>query len=197
MAFYDTSATIPPELRTEHFFLRPIRVSDVELDYEAVMATRESLRLWEQSSWPEDHFTVDDNRADVVEMEERHDAHRAYTYTVLDVTGVRCLGCVYMFPHDASFLTRATITPVGENAWSDCDAAVYFWVRQSEMDQGADAVLLQELRAWFRNEWQLKNVVFVTSAMFQQQVDLFDATDLTHQFELTEPEKAGKFLVYG
>lgn len=197
MTFYDPAADIPSDLRTGRFYLRPLTTADSELDYEAVMETRASLRLWEQSSWPEDHFTVADNRADLAEMQERHEANRAYTYTVLDPTGTRCLGCVYIFPHDASFLAKASVTPTADAVWSASDAVVYFWVRQSEMDRGADAVLLQELRAWFRKEWQLENVVFVTSEAFQHQVDLMNASDLEVQFELTEPEKSGRFLVYG
>jgi len=40
----------PPELKTEEFALRPIVVDDTEMDYAAVMETREHLRLWRQST---------------------------------------------------------------------------------------------------------------------------------------------------
>jgi RimJ/RimL family protein N-acetyltransferase len=132
VSFADPSEPVPAELRTDEFVLRPIRATDAELDYRAVMETREYLRLWEQSTWPADDFTVDANREDLVGLEERHDAHRAFTYTVLDPDGVECLGCVY-----------------------------------------------------------------VTSERFTQQADLIDSTDLILKFELLEPDKPGKYLVFG
>ncbi|WIX79732.1 hypothetical protein QRX50_02720 [Amycolatopsis carbonis] len=98
MPFTDSTEPVPPELKTDEFFLRPIVVGDTEKDYAAVMETREPLRLWRQSTWPEDEFTVEENRIDVVDMEERHAAHRAFNYTVLDPAGTRCVGCVYVFP---------------------------------------------------------------------------------------------------
>jgi hypothetical protein len=82
---------VPAVLRTEEFVLRPIVADDAELDYAAVMETREYLRLWRQTTWPEDDFTVEENRKDLVECEERHLAGRAFTYTVLHPCGSECL----------------------------------------------------------------------------------------------------------
>lgn len=130
MRFTDSTEPDPPVLRTDEFTLRPITAGDTEMDYAAVMDTREDLRLWEQGTWPEDDFTVEDNRVDIVEMEERHIDLRAFSYTVLDPDGTSCLGCVYVFPTGASFLAKAEVTPVGDDRWEDVDAVVYFWVRR-------------------------------------------------------------------
>jgi hypothetical protein len=186
-----------PELKTEEFALRPIVVDDAEMDYAAVMEAREHLRLWRQSTWPEDDFTVEANRQDLVDLEERHAAHRAFTYTVLDPDGTRCLGCVYVFPTSATFLARSTVIPVGEDTWADVEAVVFFWVRLSQMKLGMDERLLSALRAWFRDEWKLEKAVFVTSEQFIQQVELMDRSDLNPKFELLEPGGPGKRLVFG
>lgn len=186
-----------PELRTSEFVLRPITAHDAAMDHDALMETREHLRLWEQSSWPEDDFTVEANRADLADLEQRHAAGRAYTYTVLDPPGTECLGCVYVFPTHATFLTRATVTPLGDDAWTDVQAVVYFWARRSRMETGLDARLLAALRTWFAETWTLERTVFVTNEQFTQQVDLIESTDLTRRFELVEPGKAGAYLVYG
>ncbi|MGO1393383.1 GNAT family N-acetyltransferase [Agrococcus casei] len=197
MSFTDSNKPVPSELRTDEFKLRPITVDDAALDYEAVMDTRVSLRLWEQSTWPEDHFTVGDNRQDLAEMESRHNAGRAFSYTVLSLDDSECLGCVYVFPHDATFLAKSTVVAVGDDDWTATDAVVYFWVRSSGMESGMDARLLEALRAWFRDEWQMSNVVFVVSKQFEHQVELLRATDMAVRFELTEPEKSGSFEVFG
>jgi hypothetical protein len=195
--FTESTEPVPAELRTEEFALRPIVVGDTERDYAAVMETREQLRLWRQSTWPEDGFTVEANRLDLIDLEERHAAHRAFTYTVLDPGGTTCLGCVYVFPMSATFLTKSTVTQVGEDGWADVDAVVFFWVRLLQMEIGMDERLLSALRAWLHEEWKLDKTVYVTSESFTQQVDLMRRTDLKVKFELLEPGKPRKRLVFG
>jgi hypothetical protein len=197
VSFTDSAEPVPAGLRTEEFVLRPIVAGDAEMDYAAVMETRAHLRLWEQSTWPEDDFTVEANRKDLVGLEQRHSAHRAFTYTVLSPDGARCLGCVYVFPTDATFLGRSAVTPVGDDRWADVDAVIFFWARRSEMETGLDGRLLTALRAWFHDEWQLERTVYVTNEQFRAQVDLIEQTDLHLKFELLEPGKPGKFLVFG
>jgi hypothetical protein len=195
--FTDATEPFPAELKTEEFALRPIVADDAEMDYAAVMETREPLRLWRQSTWPEDDFTVEANRKDLIDLEERHAAHRAFTYTVLDPDGTTCLGCVYVFPTSATFLAKSTVTPVGADAWSDVDAVIFFWVRLPQMDTRMDERLLSALRPWFNEKWQLDKTVYVTSEQFTQQVDLMNRTDLNLKFELLEPDKPRKRLVFG
>lgn len=197
MSFTDPNQLVPADLRTEEFTLRPIVADDAEADYAAVVETREYLRLWQQSTWPEDDFTVDANRIDLTDLEERHAARRALTYTVLDPAGTECLGCVYVFATSATFLVKSAVTSVGDDEWADVDAVVFFWARLSRMEMGMDERLLAALRAWFQEEWKLKRVVYVTNEQFQQQLDLINRTNLTLKFELLEPGKPGKYLVFG
>ncbi|MBN9240991.1 MAG: hypothetical protein BGO97_14860 [Micrococcales bacterium 70-64] len=195
--FGDASRAVPAELVADEFRLRPITADDAALDHAAIMETREELRSWEQSTWPEDGFTVDDNRADLAGMQERHDADRAYSFTVLDPTGSECWGCVYVFAISAAFLERSHVRALGPRAWEDVDAVVYFWTRASRTAVGMDARLLAELRAWFAQTWRLERTVYVTNEQYAHQVALLAATDLELQFELREPDKPGTYLVYG
>ena len=50
MVFNTDDVHAPAGLRTDEFLLRPICASDAELDYEAVMESKELLHRWEQSS---------------------------------------------------------------------------------------------------------------------------------------------------
>ncbi|GAB2474867.1 hypothetical protein GCM10027063_14680 [Promicromonospora xylanilytica] len=184
---------IPEELVTDEFVLRPIKSSDAEADYAAVMDTREDLRAWRQSTWPEDDFTVEANRKDVATMVERRAARRAFDYTVLDPTRTTCLGCVYVFPPTATFLARATVTPLGVDAWGDVDAAVYFWTRRAKTSPGADARLLAALRVWFAGEWGLERAVFVVSEQFEHQVVLVAEAGMVPRSEIRRPDAPGAF----
>jgi hypothetical protein len=197
MPITDPDYPVPAGLTTDEFVLRPIKATDAAADYAAVMETRAELRLWEQSDWPADDFTVEGNREDLVGLEERHGAHSAYTYTVVDPAGTEALGCVYVFPTGAKFLAGSEVTPLGDARWDEVEAVVYFWVRRSRMDAGMDARLLGALRGWFATAWGLSRVVFVTNEQFGRQVELIERTDLRRRFELREPDKAGAYLVYG
>ena len=188
---------VPAGARTDEFVLRPIRVSDAELDHEAVMESREYLRLWEQSTWPEDDFTVEANREDLEKMVDRHAARYAFGYTVMDPAETTCLGCVYLFAHDAKMYNRSAITPLGDEGWTDdVDVTASFWVRASRLADGLDRRLLDTLRSWLSDDWGFEQVWYVTSELFEQQVAMFEAADLTAGFRLREPDHEADSIAY-
>lgn len=198
LSIVDPRRALPAGLKTDEFFLRPIVAADAARDYAAVMETRIDLRVWEQSSWPADDFTVDANRADLADLEQRHANRRAFTYTVLDPTGTDCLGCIYIFPTNATFLTKATVTPAtGDARWADVDAVVYFWVRESRISSDLDVRLLAAVRSWMDEVWALERTVFVANEQYERQVRLLDRAGLSVRFELDEPGKPGTYLAFG
>ena len=111
--FYPGDAPVPSELRTEAFVLRPLRATDVDLDYDAVMATQETLRQGNSGEWPRPDFTRAENLVDLQRHEADFAARRGFTYTVMDLTQTRCLGCVYAYPprERTEEATFATMTP--------------------------------------------------------------------------------------
>lgn len=195
MAF-PVGLAVPEGLRVQHMALRPITAADAELDHAAVMESREYLRVWEQSAWPEDAFTVAANREDLAGLERRHAERRAFTYTVLDPAATECLGCVYLMPPDARMYDGARITPLDGERWDDVDAAVYFWVRGSRLATGTDRVLLAALREWFRRDWGLDRVVVVTHEDLEQQVTTIEAAGLAPRFLIEERGKPGRYVAY-
>lgn len=197
MSFHDPAEPVPDGLTTERFVLRPIVADDAEDDYAAVMESRAALRLWEQSAWPADDFTVEANRADLFGLQQRHAEHRAYTFTVRDPEDTVCLGCVYLFPTTATFLAKSAVIPLADDAWEDVDVVAYFWVRSSQLEAGLDAPLLDALRSWLRDAWCFERIVFVTNEQFEQQAALLAGTDLGLRFELRESGKPGTYLVFG
>lgn len=189
MPFTDPRFVLLPGLRTEAFVLRPITVADAERDYEAVMESREYLRKWEQSTWPEDDFTVEDNRGDLIDLESWNADRKAFTYTVLDPSETVCLGCVYIFPTDAKFLLKSVITPLGDDDWTDVDAVVYHWMRKSQMDEGKDADFFSLLRNWLAGEWSFEKYLFVTNEQFVEQANLLDTADMRLRFTFQNPQE--------
>ena len=67
------------------FIVRPLVPSDVVLDHEAVMSSREFLYHWEQDPpYPPEDFSVEDNLEDLQQMDSEHRNKSRYTYTVMN-----------------------------------------------------------------------------------------------------------------
>lgn len=196
VTFRKLEISAPSGLETQEFVLRPILASDAELDYEAVMESREFLRKWEQSTWPEDDFTVEANREDMVKLERRHANGESFTYTVMNLDQTECLGCVYVFSLEATWFSDAQVTALGPDQWSDRDAMIYFWVRKSRLAEGLDRLLLDSLLEWFEQEWDLDAPVIMTNEQFEQQVAMIEGTNLRRRFEIKLPDDPGRYLAY-
>jgi hypothetical protein len=63
--FYPESARVPELLRTDEFLVRPLRSTDVELDYDAVVSSR--AELWLASGTSANGPTCSLSRADQIE----------------------------------------------------------------------------------------------------------------------------------
>ena len=197
MPFDESFGPVPEGMRRDEFRLRPIGVADAELDYEAVMESREFLRAWEQSTWPEDSFTLEANRDDLQKLERRHAAKASFTYSVMNPTETQCLGCVYLFATNAVMFGRSKISPVDGALWSDYAAAVYFWIRLSRLADALDRRLLAALGRWLEEDWPFDSYLFVTNEQFTQQVAMMESAGLRLRFHIDDPNATKRFLAYG
>ena len=188
MELHPISAPVPDGLRTERVWLRPLRASDVELDYDAVMSSPAMLRTWSQSNWPADDFTLAANRADLERHEREHLAREAFTYTVLTPDATRCLGCVYLSP---PWLEEVPLCAGAAYA-----AHVGFWVRAAEIANDLDHHLLERLREWFRSEWAFERVIVSISPKDDRQARLLAEAGLTlrAEFERADGRRCVPYL---
>jgi len=177
MEFYPAGAPVPQEKRNSRLYLRPLRATDAELDYEAVMSSAEMLRRWSQSDWPADGFTLAENLADLQRHEREHIERTAFTFTVLNPQGTQCLGCVYIVP----------LRPEQALLYKDaaCAADVGFWVRTSELANALDEHLLATLCDWFRAEWAFDCVLFTVGQQETRQAALLKAAGLEQRLVCT------------
>jgi hypothetical protein len=196
MVFGDETITIPDGIVTNEFLIQPLLATDVELDYAAVMESKEILRKWEQSSWPEDNFTLADNLKDLERHEREHIHRESFTFTVMNPTETECLGCIYIFPSTARWLSQAEMTSIGDADWANYEAVILFWIRQSRLTEAMDRKLLDVLRPWFEQAWTFNGHLFLTSEQFEQQVAMFEDANLQLQFEVKRPKYSGKDLAY-
>ena len=126
------------ELGTGHH-LRPIRASDVDLDYPAVMGSRE--RLWAifgaPWGWPPASMTVEQDREDLTRHEAEIESHESFNYAVFDATEEALLGCVYVDPPERA----------------GADAEISWWVVDDQAGTSLQAALDTLVPRWIAAAW--------------------------------------------
>jgi len=134
------------DLETGHH-LRPIRGSDVDIDYPAVMGSRASLwaRYGEAWGWPPETMTFEQDREDLVHHEVEIAAQETFNYAVLDAAETELLGCVYIDPPDDG-------CPPG------ADALVSWWVVDAERGGDLDRALADAIPQWLADTWRFEAV---------------------------------------
>lgn len=166
------------------FVVRPLLPSDVVLDHEAVMSSREFLFHWEQEPpYPPEDFSVEDNLEDLEEMAGRHTSGIRYTYTVMNADESQVLGCVYLLPNNDPMYRSATVTSHDGTDLTSIDATVAFWVRVSTWEDGFERALLQALLSWLDDRWSLERPVIVTNEKLDHQIATIESLGLVRRFD--------------
>ncbi|MDP9388541.1 MAG: GNAT family N-acetyltransferase [Actinomycetota bacterium] len=119
--------------------LRPIRADDADIDYAAVMGSRE--RLWtifgEAWGWPPATMTLEQDRSDLARHEAEAEAKQSFNYALLDEAETELLGCVYIDP------------PERQGA----DAEISWWVVDPLVGTAVEAALDELVPRWVAQEW--------------------------------------------
>jgi hypothetical protein len=137
------------DLPTGHH-LRPIRESDTDIDYPAVMGSRERLwaRFGEIWGWPPADMTYEADRKDLARHEAEIAAHESFNYAVLDAGETELLGCVYIDPPDDQM-------PAGT------DALAAWWVVDREAGGELERAMNELLPRWLAERWGFRAVYTV------------------------------------
>jgi hypothetical protein len=134
------------DITTGHH-LRPIRADDVDIDYPAVMGSRE--RLWAKYGdawgWPQAYMSVAADKKDLAHHEAEIAAHETFNYAVLDEQETELLGCVYIDPPDDH-------SPAGT------DAVVSWWVVDESEGTELDRALTQLIPTRLAETWGFTSV---------------------------------------
>ncbi|WP_370147672.1 N-acetyltransferase [Streptacidiphilus sp. EB129] len=129
------------------YYLRPIRGTDTELDYPAVMGSRE--RLWslygEAWGWPPATMTYQQDLDDLIRHEAEIEAHESFNYALFDEAGTALLGCVYIDP----------------SRKAGADAEVSWWVVDAQVGTQLERDLDALVPAWLAQEWPFRQPCLV------------------------------------
>jgi hypothetical protein len=132
--------------------LRPIRAADADIDYPAVMGSRE--RLWakygQMWGWPPATMTFEADRDDLARHEAEIAAHETFNYAVLDEDETELLGCVYIDPPD-------------ERSPAGADAVSSWWVVDQEAGGPLEHALDDAIPRWLEQAWAFRSVHYSPS----------------------------------
>ncbi len=142
------SFDVPQTLLTESFRMHPLTIDDLEKDYEAVMSSVDHLHKQIPEAvfgavWPDPELTLRGDLADLGWHQVEFKMRSSFTYTVMSHDESMCVGCVYIFPP----------------RFTDAEAEVFLWVRESELKNGLDEKLFTAIKE-FMKQWPFKKVAF-------------------------------------
>ena len=145
--FIPADFKVPDPLQTEHFRIRMLTVNDVVKDYDAVMSSVEHLETTKpfgtNHNWPRE-LTFEQDLIDLGWHQKEFQLRSSFDYAVMSLDETRLLGCVYIDP------ARKTGT----------QADIWFWVRQSEIENGLESILKLFLLSWLAESWPFNTVTF-------------------------------------
>ncbi len=146
LQFVPESFKVPDSLVTQNLFVRPLRVSDAKLDYQAVMSSIIHIRgvFGPDDDWPQETLTLQDDINALMNHVNEHERRTAFTYTVMNHAQDKCLGCIYILPiHSKQY-----------------DAQVFFWVTKDAYDLGYENELYTAIQNWLKRDWPFKEVIY-------------------------------------
>jgi hypothetical protein len=136
---------VPDRLEHAEFILRPLRITDVVKDYDAVMTSTLHLQgvFGPANDWPKADLSLEQDLIDLGWHHAEFQMRRSFAYTMMSTDESRCLGCVYIYP----------------TSFAGFDAEAYGWVRASHA-AALDGPLMEALRCWLKDLWSFRRVAF-------------------------------------
>lgn len=149
---------VPEIYSTDLFVIRRQMRTDNVLDFQAVMTSRQELRVWSDSDWPQDEFTIEENAADLDMHIGEHARDEAYGFSIFDATHSTLLGSLYL-SQVASIVANYQVDPSLAARLKHFDVCADYWLRQG-VSAEIKSAFLQTVQAWLSEAWWFTNVAF-------------------------------------
>ena len=169
MSFYN--GKIPNVHKTEHFTFRPLGPEYAELDYEAIIASKDDLERFGFDPITPD-LDVETNRAGLAQHTREMESGVGYCYTVLSPNEDRVEGCIYSYGSRwimEGLQAQKTLIDETEPGALACR----FWIRTDRLAD--ERLLLQTIIDWFKNQWEFPKVYYATHDQHPRQTELYES----------------------
>ena len=142
--FVPSEFVVPHRVEDPAFIIRPLMISDVVKDYDAVMTSADHLRglFGPGTKWPQG-LSFEDDLIDLGWHHKEFRTRRSFAFTVMAPDETFCLGCLYILP------TRL----------AGYDAEAFCWIRTSHAAQ-LEVPLYETMRHWIEADWPFAKVAY-------------------------------------
>ncbi len=182
---------IPEYKERKEFCFEVLHPKHVALDYQALMKSKEFLRRWSNSTWPEDHFKVEDNLIDLEWHYEEFKEKTAFTYTILNQDKNQCLGCIYIKP-----VTSMTKLSAEERLLLEpFHFFTIYWVITDIKNTQMENKIFNTIRDWLLNDWRFQAVLFVSNSQIPEQNAIYRNNQMELFLDLQEKNRHQLFWV--
>ena len=153
MSLTPTDFIPPSELKSSLFQLQVLSPQFAVQDFEAVVSSTTEIRnvFGPMNDWPNDGLSFSENLTDLERHEAEFHDRKAFAYSMLDSSGHRYLGCVYIKPIKSKVANDLRKTQF--------QAQVFFWLSSLHRDVTVEKTL-DELKIWLSQSWPFRRVAF-------------------------------------
>ncbi|MFC3396253.1 N-acetyltransferase [Brenneria rubrifaciens] len=135
---------VPMYVNGEFFILRPLSPVYSNLDYDAVIASKEILGDIFSDNWPEGINSREDNLRYILEDYQDFQDRIGFSYIILDDEESICIGCVYIFP----------------SLYEGSDVAIYYWFNVKFAGTYLTVKIENFIRSWVVEFWGIKKPAY-------------------------------------
>ena len=165
---------IPTHVEGAGFWFEILHPSHVELDFHALMKSKEFLRRWSNSSWPEDEFTLEDNLVDLERHYDEYKEKTAFAYTILNHDKTQCLGCIYI----RHFTSIQSLSPDEVVRLAPFHFFVSYWVIPDIRNFHLENQVFTNLVAWLQTNWHFPSVLFASNRQIPEQNKIYHTNQM-------------------
>lgn len=149
MNIFNKKFDFPKNHNSDIVTIFPTNIEFAASDFEAVMASKEELRLWSVSDWPEDDFTITANREDLKYHVEDNLEYTAYGFMLYDPSKKTCYGSLYINPiHFESFKNE-------KEEIEKFDVRINCWIR-TDIEESFKIDIIKTIINWLNRAWPIR-----------------------------------------
>jgi len=174
------------------FIVRPQRVEDNTVDYEAVMASRFELREWSDSCWPEDDFSFEDNLKDLLGHIQEHSAGTDLGFSIMERNERKFLGSLYI--NDPAELDEDYPDSAETNRKARIEFRVEYWMRRGVLVETEKAFVLAT-QQWLSERGYTRAVWGSRKTMVSRR-ELYESLGMRHLASLNNVASTRTFSLH-
>lgn len=176
MSYY--TGKVPEVYKAKDFTFRPLLPKYAQLDYDAIVASKEELQRWGFDEIKPD-FTVEDNRAGVQQHADELAERIGYAYTILNAAEDMAVGCLYNYGM-RYMMERFNLDEDVINQVDSASTSVRFWTRADKLDD--EARMLDTIIEWLDKEWEFPKVYYASHEFYERHNKLYESRGMVKCF---------------